>query len=115
MPPRRCVKRQYPERVRKGIISMNRQTRTLIVVAVALVAATAASFGVYAAISKIPVREVEIATHHAVVAATTLPMGTRLTNDNVKLVAWPAKTPVGGGFANVDAVVGRGLIAGVVE
>lgn len=94
---------------------MNRQTRTLIVLAVAVVAATAASFGVYEAISKIPVREVEIATHHAVVAATTLPMGTRLTSDNVRLVAWPARTPLGGGFSRIEDVAGRGLVAAVVE
>jgi len=94
---------------------MNRQTRTLIVLAVAVVSATVASFGVYQAISRIPVREVEIATHHAVVAATTLPMGTRLTSENVKLAAWPAKTPLSGAFADVDSIVGRGLIAGVVE
>jgi pilus assembly protein CpaB len=94
---------------------MNRQTRTLIVLAVAVVSATVASFGIYQAISKIPVREVEIATRSAVVATTTMPMGTRLSSDDVKLVAWPAKTPLGGGFADVDSVVGRGLIAGVVE
>jgi pilus assembly protein CpaB len=94
---------------------MNRQTRTLIVLLVALGAASAASWGVYRAISRIPVREVEIATAHAVVAAASLPMGTLLTTDNVKLVAWPARTPITGGFDNIDAVVERGLIAAVSE
>ena len=94
---------------------MNRQARTLIVLAVAVVAAFAASYGVYLAISRIPVREVEVATNHAVVAATNLPMGTLLSKDNVKLVAWPAATPLAGGFDDVEAVVDRGLIANVVE
>ena len=61
---------------------MNRQTRTLIVLLVALAAASAASFGVYRAISRIEVREVEVATTHAVVATGSLPLGTLLTRDN---------------------------------
>lgn len=80
-----------------------------------MLAAFAASYGVYLAISRIPVREVEVATQHAVVAKTSLPMGTLLTKDNVKLVAWPAATPLAGGFDAVEAVVDRGLIANVVE
>ncbi len=94
---------------------MNRQTRTLIVLAVAVVAASVASFGIYRAISRIPVRQVEIATNFAVVATKPLPMGTRLTNDDVKRVAWPAQTPLTDGFTEVDAVVDRGLVAAVVE
>jgi pilus assembly protein CpaB len=94
---------------------MNRQTRTLIVLLVALGAASAASFGVYRAISRIPVREVEIATRHAVVATTSLPMGTMLTRDNVKLIGWPASAPLAGGFDNVDAVIDRGLLDALSE
>ena len=94
---------------------MNRQTRTLIVVAVALVAAGVSAYGVYAAISRIPVRTVEIATNYAVVAARSLPSGSLLTRDSVKLVAWPAQTPLAGGFDSLEAVVNRGLIASVVE
>src|SRR5512142_1526047 len=94
---------------------MNRQTRTFIVLAVALVAASIASFGVYRAVSQIPVRTVEIATNYAVVAARALPMGSRLTKDDIKRVAWPARTPLAGGFSDVTQVVDRGLIAAVVE
>lgn len=94
---------------------MNRQTRTYIVLGVALLAAASAAYGVFVAISRIPVREVEVATRHAVVAARTLPVGTLLTADSVKLVPWPAATPLEGGFDNVEVVVGRGLIANVVE
>ena len=94
---------------------MDRQTRTLIVLGVALLAAAAASYGVFLAISRIPVRQVEVATRHAVVAAKTVPMGTLLTAESVKLVPWPAATPLEGGFDKLDAVVGRGLLANVVE
>ena len=93
---------------------MNRGTRTLIVLAVAVIAAGVASYGVYAAIRSIPERQVEISTRSAVVAKVKLDVGTRLTSDLVKVVAWPEKTPVEGGFADIAEVVDRGLIAGVV-
>jgi pilus assembly protein CpaB len=94
---------------------MNRGTRTLIVLVVALLAAAGASYGVYAAIRSMPERRVEIATRNAVVAKRQLPVGTRLTSDDLKVVQWPEKTPVQGAFAEVAQVVDRGLISGVVE
>ncbi len=94
---------------------MNRQKRTFVVVAVAVVTAGLAAFGVYRAISAIPERRVEVATRYAVVAAAQIPMGTMLTRDAVKLVAWPEKTPIQGGFADIAEVIDRGLIAPVVE
>ena len=94
---------------------MNRQVRTIVVIGIALLAATIASYAAYAAIRRIPPREVEIATRHAVVAAKNLPTGVRITSDAVKVIAWPARTPLPGGFDNVDQVVNRGLLASVVE
>ena len=97
---------------------MNRRNRTLIVVGVAVLLASLASFGVYRAIQRIPVREVEVATRYMVVAnpgkEPLLPVGTLLTREQVKLVPWPAASPVPGGFSSVDEVVGRGLIAQVL-
>ena len=43
--------------------------------------------------------------------ARAIPVGTRLTTDDLKVVAWPAKTQVPGAFSNVPAVVDRGVIA----
>src|SRR4026208_1025743 len=94
---------------------MNRQKRTLIVMLVAAGVAGLASFGVYRAIASIPERRVEIATKYAVAASAPMPGGTLLTRDSVRLVAWPEKTPLQGGFSNVDDVVDRGLISSVVE
>jgi len=94
---------------------MNRQTRTFIVVAVAVVAATVASYGTYRALSRIPEKPVEMPTKKAVVAAKPMPLGTLVTRDAVKLVDWPAQTPLQGGFSTVDEVVDRGLITEVVE
>jgi pilus assembly protein CpaB len=94
---------------------MNRGTRTLIVLVVAVIAAAAASYGVYTAITNIPERRVEISTRNAVVAATQIAVGQRLTSDLVRVVPWPEKSPLQGGFTDVKEVLDRGLIAGVVE
>jgi pilus assembly protein CpaB len=94
---------------------MDRGTRTLIVLAVAVLAAGAASYGVYTAIRSIPERRVEIATRNAVVAKTQLAVGTRITSDLVKVVPWPEKAPLKGGFADIAEVVERGLITAVGE
>jgi pilus assembly protein CpaB len=92
---------------------MNRTTRTLIVVAVATVTAGIASYGVYAAVRSIPVREVEVAHLFVAVATKDLPNGVRLTEKDVKLVAWPSSNPVAGSFSKVEVVVNRGLIVPV--
>jgi pilus assembly protein CpaB len=94
---------------------MTRTRRTAIVIAVATGAALAASYGVYAAIARIPERRVEVATMKTVVAASAMPTGTLLTRDSVKLVDWPARTPLAGGFATIEDVIDRGLITSVVE
>jgi pilus assembly protein CpaB len=89
---------------------MNRRNRTLLVLLVAVGLASLATYGVFRTIRSIPVREVEVATKFVVVAAENLPLGTRLSKEQVKLVGWPAATPVEGSFASVDDIVGRGVI-----
>ncbi len=93
---------------------MNRQTRALVVVGLAIVLASLASFGVYRAVQQMPVREVEVATAFAVVARDPLSVGTVIKAEQVQLVPWPEASPVQGGFASVDQVVGRGLVSAVV-
>src|SRR5690348_4499446 len=94
---------------------MTRQSRTAIVLGVALVAAAVASYGVYEAVTKMPVRQVEMATVKTVVAARAMPLGARITTDAVKVVNWPAKAPIRNGFTDVTLVLDRGLIAPVAE
>jgi pilus assembly protein CpaB len=89
---------------------MNRRNRTLLVLLMAVALAGLATYGVFRTIKSIPVREVEVATRHVVVAAENLPLGTRVSKEQVKVVGWPAATPVEGSFASVDEIVGRGLI-----
>lgn len=89
---------------------MNRRNRTLLVLLLAVVMASVASYTVYRTITAMPIREVEVATMQVAVAVDNLPVGTRIEKEQVKLVGWPAASPVQGSFASVDAVVGRGLI-----
>ena len=89
---------------------MNRRNRTLIVLLVAVAIASGATYFVYRAIIRIPVRQVEVASVFVAVAAENLPLGTRLTKEQIKLVGWPSSSPVQGSFASPDSLVGRGLI-----
>ena len=89
---------------------MNRRNRMLIVLLAAVGLASAATFFVYRAITRIPVRQVEVASVYVAVAAENLPMGTRLKKEQIRLVGWPASSPVQGSFSTPDALVGRGLI-----
>ena len=92
---------------------MNRNSRTTVVVAVAIFVAALASFGVYRAIQHMPVRQVEVRSLYQVVAAVDMPMGAMVTKEQVKLVAWPASSPVSKGFTTIESVVNRGLIDSV--
>jgi pilus assembly protein CpaB len=94
---------------------MNRGVRALLVLLVALVMAGVASYAVYQAIQKIPVREVEVASEPVVVAAKALPIGSLIGPNDVRLAAWPRKSPLMGAFAKAEDVVGRGLLAAVLE
>lgn len=89
---------------------MNRRNRTLIVLTIAVLLASVASYLVYRSISSMPVREVEVATVHVAVAAENLPMGTRILKEHVKVVGWPASSPLDGSFATPEDVLNRGLI-----
>lgn len=94
---------------------MSRQVRTLIVVAVAVLVASVASFAMYRVIQQMPVREIEVATITAVTAARNIPVGTMLVKEDLKVVAWPARNPIQGGFKSIEEVTNRGLISPVAE
>jgi len=94
---------------------MNRNTRTIVVLAVAILMAAIAAFGVYLAVRSMPVREVEVARLQAVVAAHPMAVGTLVTKDDLKVVNWPAASPVPGSFTDPDKVVNRGVIVAVSE
>src|SRR5262245_1475828 len=94
---------------------MSRSARTALVIVVATVMASIATYGVYLVVSRIPVREVEVANMKIVVATGPLPTGAQLQEKDLKLVAWPTSSPVPGSFTKMEDVIRRGLVAGVVE
>ena len=93
---------------------MNRRNRTLAVLAIALVVAGAATWAMFRAVSRIPIRQVEVATMYVAVASDNLPNGTRLTKDHIKVIGWPSSSPVPGSFKSADEIVNRGLIQPVL-
>ncbi len=92
-----------------------KKNRTLIVMSIALLTAGIAAYGVYRAIQQLPVREVEVASVEVVVASQTLPVGTRLTTDHLRVVPWPERNPVAGAVSDPSEIVDRGVIVTILE
>jgi pilus assembly protein CpaB len=91
---------------------MNRRKRTLIVLALAIVCATAATGGVLLFLSKQKPVEVLAPQIDVVVAARDVAMGICLTEDDLAIAKWPQGTPVKGAHATLQEVLKRGTIAG---
>ena len=94
---------------------MSRTTRFLLVLLVAVGLASIASYAVYRAVTRIPVREVEVRSTQIVVAAKPVPVGAMLKADDVKLAAWPERAIVPNSFTSIEAVVNRGVVDGLEE
>jgi len=94
---------------------MNRGIRVVVVITVALIAASIATYAIYQGIQRIPVREVEVAGQPVVVAAKALPIGVMVAPSDVRIATWPAKSVVAGSFGKIDDVVGRGLVVEIGE
>lgn len=92
---------------------MNRNTRTAVVVGVAVLLAAVASLGMYRIVSRMPAKAAEVTTVDVVVAQAPLKLGTRILKDHVKIVRWPIEAPVEGSFAKIEEVLDRGVIAAV--
>lgn len=92
---------------------MSRSTRTLLVFTLSLVVAGVFSTLVYQAAQR-PVATASPTTVPVAVAARALPVGAKLTAEDVKVVAWPASSPVAGAIGSVEAAVNRGLMSAVV-
>ena len=92
-----------------------KKNRTVIVMALAALMAGIAAYGVYRAIQGLPVREVEVANVEVVVASQRLPVGTRLTADHLRLVAWPERNPVAGAVSDPSEIIDRGVIVTIAE
>src|SRR5512145_440111 len=94
---------------------MNRRTRHLVMLAVAVVTASIASFGVYPVVERMPRLQADAGHRSVVLAARALPIGAQITERDIKVVDWPAGSPLPGAFANAKDVVNRGLLTSVLE
>ena len=94
---------------------MNRRSRHLVVLMVAVVTAGIASFAVYRAMLQRPADAAERAPQFVVVAARSMAIGTELTEQDVKLLAWPAGNIVPGAINDKKNAVSRGLLTAVLE
>ena len=92
---------------------MTRELRTLIVLAVALVAALAASYFAYLGMQRMALNAAGPATVPVVVAAREIPLGSLITREHVKLVDWPAGSQVTGAVARIEDAVDRGAIMAI--
>jgi pilus assembly protein CpaB len=93
---------------------MNRRTRHVVVLMIAIVTASIASLGVYRTMSHLPAQRIE-AVKSVVVAARPMVIGTEITAKDVKLVSWPSGSMVPGAITDIQAAVNRGLLTGVLE
>jgi pilus assembly protein CpaB len=94
---------------------MNRRNRTLGVVALSILMAGVAAFGMYQVVQRIPVREVEVASYQVVVAAKPLSMGARIGEADLKVIAWPSRSPIAGSHREPSEIINRGLLDSVAE
>lgn len=93
-----------------------RQRRIILVLGLAVIAAAVAGFSTLRFLSTRPVAAVVAPAARkatVVLAAQDLPVGHRLTGQDVRTVEWPAELVPTGYNSQVADVVGRGLIAAV--
>ncbi len=89
---------------------MNRN-RMLVLAVVALILSGAVTYLAYRLLQS-RLKPVDDITQ-VVVATEKLPLGTRLTEKQVKLSPWPKATPIQGSFSDPAQVLGRGLLVDV--
>jgi pilus assembly protein CpaB len=94
---------------------MNRRTRTILVFAIAIVAAVVAGLSVYRVAQRLEARQVGAPVHTVVVAARPVSLGAQLSAADVKVIPWPSAGRLAGTFAQVEDVVGRGVIEPLAE
>jgi pilus assembly protein CpaB len=93
---------------------MNR-VRILMVLVVALLAGGGLAAGTYSYLQNVPVKTVSMPTRAVVVARANLALGTELRAEDLTAAEWPASSIPEGAFTEVSQIVGRGLIASVVQ
>jgi pilus assembly protein CpaB len=94
---------------------MNRRSRHLLVLTVAVVTATVASLAMYRALLQRPAAAQALPNQRVVVAKHAMAIGTQLTEADLKIVSWPAESPLPNAIAEMKDAVNRGLLTTVLE
>ena len=94
---------------------MNRRSRHLIVISVAVITATVASFAIYRALLQRPAHAANLPNQRVVVAKHAMAIGTAVSANDVKVVSWPGDNPLPGAINDVKDVVNRGLLTAVLQ
>ncbi len=93
---------------------MNRRNRHVVVLFIAVITASIASLGVYRLMGQLPSRQAE-RVQSVVVAARPLAIGTQLTAQDLKVVAWPSSSLVPGAITDVKDALNHGLLTAVMQ
>ncbi len=91
------------------------RVRIYLVFALALAAGLGLAFGTYRYMQNTPVKTVSLPTTPVVVAAADLELGAELRADDLRVIQWPANSVPQGVFNNPTDLVGRGLVAPVIQ
>jgi pilus assembly protein CpaB len=91
------------------------RTRVFVVFVFALTAGGAFAFATYRYVKQTPTHTAPMKTTQVVVASANLTLGDELGADDVRVVEWPASSVPASAFHTVDDVVGRGVIAPMVQ
>jgi pilus assembly protein CpaB len=90
--------------------------RVFVVLVIALTAGGALALATYNYVQRAPTAEgVPLATKPVVVAAKDIELGAELSNDDIRVVQWPAEALPENTFSDPKQVVGRGVIAPLVR
>jgi len=89
--------------------------RVLLVIALALTAGGSLALATYKYVEKTPTRTVSMPTHPVVVAAANLDIGAELSNEDIRIIDWPASSVPKDATSDPKEAVGRGLILPVIE
>jgi pilus assembly protein CpaB len=88
--------------------------RVFIVLVIALTAGGAFAYGTYRYVQPAP-PPASMKTRPVIVAASDLHLGAELKPEDVRIVEWPQSSVPETSFSSADEVMGRGLIAPVVQ
>ena len=92
-----------------------KRVRILIVLLIALAAGGGLAYGTYDYLQNVPVKTVIVPTRPVVVADGDLHLGMELKASNLRVVTWPLDAVPEGVYEDPGALVGRGVIAGIVR